>query len=143
LSILSRYADKIPGVKFFITGWPEPRIRSGFRLKSLLPITEVLKLHEVEPKAVDNDIKLFFQTRLTDLVENQSDCESTEDWPSSSDIEILCKKAAGFFIYASTVVKFVMSKNHTLAEQLNWIISLPQSTSHEGRSGVDILYTQC
>ena len=49
LSILSRYVDEIPNVKFFITGRPEPQIRSGFRLKSLLPITEVLKLHEVKP----------------------------------------------------------------------------------------------
>ena len=32
LSVLSHYMDQIPGVKFFITGRPEPRIRSGFRL---------------------------------------------------------------------------------------------------------------
>ena len=30
LSILSRYVDQIPNIKFFITGQPEPRIRSGF-----------------------------------------------------------------------------------------------------------------
>ena len=46
LSILSRYMVKIPNVKFFITGRPETRIRAGFRLRLLVPITEVLKLHE-------------------------------------------------------------------------------------------------
>ena len=66
----------------------------------------------------------------------------TEDWPSSSEINILCEKAAGFFIYASTVIKFVTSGTHPPTEQLTWITSLPQSTSHEGRSGIDILYTQ-
>jgi hypothetical protein len=143
LSILSRYVDQIPNVKFFITGRPEPRIRSGFRLKSLVQITEVLKLHEVKPEVVDSDIELFFQTQFTSLAKNRSDCDLTEDWPSSSDIKILCKKAAGFFIYASTVVKFVMlSKNCPPTEQLNQITSLPQSTFHEGRSGIDILYTQ-
>ena len=70
LSILSRYVDQIPNVKFFITGRPEPRIRSGFCLQSLAPITEVLKLHEVKPEAVDRDIALFFQTQLTSLAEN-------------------------------------------------------------------------
>jgi hypothetical protein len=60
LSILSRYVDQIPDVKFFITGRPEPRIRSGFRLAALRPITEVFKLHEVERSSVDGDIKLFF-----------------------------------------------------------------------------------
>jgi len=140
LSILSRYMNKIPTVKFFITGRPEARIRTGFRLKSLLPITEVFKLHEVEPEAVDSDIKLFFQTQLTNLVENRSDCDTTGDWPSSSDTEILCEKAAGFFIYASTVIKFVASENSVPAQRLALITSLPQSTIEEGRTGIDQLY---
>ena len=142
LSILSRYMNHIPNVKFFITGRPEPRIRSGFRLKPLLPITEVLKLHEVKPEAVNNDIKLFFQTQLTELARERSDFDLTEDWPSSSEIDILCEKAAGFFIYASIVIKFVMSKSRIPTQQLDQITSLPQSTFHEGRSGIDILYTQ-
>ena len=141
LSILSRCVDKIPKAKFFITGRPEAPIRSGFRLKSLLPITEVLKLHEVKPETVDNDIKQFFQTKLADLVEHRSDCDST-NWPSSSDIEILCRKAAGFFIYASTVVKFIDSELGLPTESLALITSLPQSTAEEGRSGVDQLYTE-
>ena len=35
-----------------------------------------------------------------------------------------------------------MSKSRTPNQQLNRITSLPQSTSHEGRSGIDILYIQ-
>ena len=141
LLILSRYVDKIPGIKFFITGRPETRIRSGFRLKSLLPITEVLKLHEVKPEVVDNDIKLFFQSQLSDLTENRSDWDSIGDWPSSSDVEILCEKAAGLFIYASTVIKFVATDGLP-TDRLSLITSLPQSTTEEGRSGVDQLYTE-
>jgi len=142
LSILSRYVNEIPSVKFFITGRPETRIRTGFRLKPLLPITEVFKLHEVKPESVNNDIKFLFQTQLTEIAKERSDCSFTEDWPSPDEIDILCKKAAGFFIYASTVVKFVKSKSHTPTERLNQITSLPQSTSYEGGSGIDILYTQ-
>jgi len=143
LSILSRYVDQIPKVKFFITGRPEPRIRSGFRLKSLVQITEVFKLHEVKPEVVDKDIELFFYTQFTNLAKKRSDCDLMGNWPSPSDIKILCKKAAGFFIYASTVVKFVMlSRNCPPTQQLHRITSLPQSTFHEGRSGIDILYTQ-
>ena len=70
LSILSRYVNEIPNVKFFITGRPESRIRSGFCLESLVLITEILKLHEVKPETVDSDIELFFQTQLTDLAKN-------------------------------------------------------------------------
>jgi len=132
LSILSHYANEIPDVKFFITGQPEPRIHSGFCLESLLPITEVLKLHEVKPEAVNSDIRLFFQTQLTELSKRQSDCDFTEDWPSSSEVDILCQKAAGFFIYASTVIKFLISSDHPPTEQLTWIALLPQALLMNG-----------
>ena len=141
LSVLSRYVDKLPTVKFFITGRPEPQIRSGFRLKSLQPITEILRLHEVEPSSVDSDISLFFRTRLNEIAKARSDCDFSPGWPDPFHINILCKKAAGFFIYAATVVKYVVSKSCVPTEQLEQIISLPQCTSQEGR-GVDPLYTQ-
>ena len=142
LFVLSKHVDQIPNVKFLTTGRPETQIRSGFRLPALKAVTRVFKLHEVEHSLVDSDIKLFFRTQLSNLLGNRSDCDLTQDWPSSSEINILCEKAAGFFIYASTVVRFVMSKNHIPTEQLNLVTSLPQSTSHEGRSGIDLLYTQ-
>jgi hypothetical protein len=142
LSVLSRYVDKIPLVKFFITGRPEPRIRSGFRLESLRPHTDVLRLHDVEPDSVDSDIKLFLKTRLTDIAKNRSNCNLTGHWPSPQDIDAVSKKAAGFFIYASTVVKFVASPHYPPDERLALITSLPQDTSHEGKSGIDLLYIQ-
>ena len=142
LSVLSRYVETIPHVKFFITGRPEPRIRSGFRLKLLRPHTDVLRLHDVEPKSVDSDIKLFLKAQLSDIVQTRSNCSLTDDWPSPQDIDALCKKAAGFFIYASTVVKFVASQQHSPNKRLALIISLPQDTSHEGKLGVDLLYAQ-
>ena len=142
LSILSRYMDEIPDVKFFITGRPEPRIRSGFRLQSLRPITEVFRLHDVKRSSVDDDIKRFFRTKLADIAKARSDCNFTQDWPHPSDIDTLCKKAAGLFIYASTVIKFIAFRHRTPIEQLEKIILLPYSTAQEGRSGIDLLYTQ-
>ena len=141
LSVLSRYVDDISSAKFFITGRPEPRIHSGFRLKSLRPITQVLKLHEVDQYLVDSDIRLFLRTRLTEIARARSDCLFPQDWPKSSDIDILCMKAAGFFIYASTVVKFVASKNRLPTKRLDLVTSSPHTTANEGK-GIDSLYTQ-
>ena len=142
LSVLSRYVDKIPQVKFFITGRPETRIREGFRLKSLKPVTQVLKLHEVDHTLVNNDIKLFFRTQLTNLAKARSDCNLLEGWPNPSDINILCEKAAGFFIYASTVIKFVISGCYSPTERLALIISPPKSTTHDEMLEINLLYTQ-
>ena len=142
LSVLSRFVDEIPQVKFFITGRPELQISSGFRLKPLRPITDILRLHDVESSLVDSDIKLYFRTQLTNIAETWNECDLPKGWPSSNDIDVLCKKTAGLFIYAATVVKFIISKYHTLSERLALITSLPESTAHEGKSGIDLLYTQ-
>ena len=140
LSVLSRYVHEIPQAKFFITGRPEPPIREGFRLKSLRPITDVLKLHDVNRSLVDEDIKLYLRTYLTDIRETRSDCEFPDEWPSLHGINLLCKEAGGLFIYASTVVKFVASKYHLPTERLDLIILRSRNSAHEG--GVDRLYTQ-
>ena len=142
LSVLARYLHEIPLVKFFITGRPEPRIRSGFRLESLQPHTDILRLHEVERSSVDSDIRFFFQTQLTSIAKNRSDFDLTEVWPSPADLNTLCEKAAGLFVYASTVVKFVASKNHQPTEQLATIVTLQQNTVQEGKSGLDQLYDE-
>ena len=142
LSVLSRYLHKLSFVKFFITGRPEPRIRSGFRLESLRPHTDVLRLHEVERSSVDSDIRLFFQIQLADVAKNRSDFDLPEEWPSLVDLDTLCAKAVGFFIYASTVVKFVASKHHQPTNRLAIVTALPQSTVEEGKAGLDQLYTE-
>jgi NACHT domain len=72
LSILARYIDDIPFVKFFITGRPELPIRSGFRLPLLRPHTEVFQLHEVDRVSVDQDIELYLATRLSEIVARRS-----------------------------------------------------------------------
>ena len=141
LSILSHYVVKIPFVKFFITGRPEPQIRSGF-CKHLQLHTEVLKLHDVEHSSVDADIKLYLKAQLSEIAKGRSDCDLAEVWPSPQDIDAVCKKAAGFFIYASTVVKFVASEHLPPGESLTYIVSHPDDTSHERRSGINLLYMQ-
>ena len=154
LSVLSCYVGEIPQAKFFITSRPASRVHSGFQLKSFSPIAKVLRLYDFERSLVDNDIKLFFRTRLTDVAKTRGD--PTEDWPSSFDIDILCKKAAGLFVYASTAVKFVASEHHTTTQSLSLVASLPcpvqkrgrgktlfpQSTIEERESSIDDLYTQ-
>ena len=142
LSVLSRYVDQLPRVKFFITGCPEPRIHTGFRLEPLRPIAEVLKFYDVERSSVDADIRLFLETQLTETAKSRSDCNFGASWPSSCDIDILCKKSDGFFIYASTIVKFIASKDGLPTERLNLITSLPQCTGRDGEPGIDYLYTQ-
>ena len=140
LTVLSRHIHQIPDVKFFITGRPEASIEQGFRLESLRHITRVLELHNVDRSLVDGDIRLYLRVLLSDIRRERSECEYPDEWPSSWDINSLCRKADGLFIYASTVVKFIASKQHSPPTILNLIIFSSKDVSHEVE--IDNLYIQ-
>ena len=142
LSVLGRFAKQLPLVKFFITGRPEPRIRSGFRLPLLEPITHIFLLHGVELSSVDSDIQLYLVQRLTTIAKQRSDLDLPNPWPQDSDIEALTKKSSGLFIFASTLARFIGSEYHDPNERLQLVVSEISSTTHEGRAGIDFLYSQ-
>ena len=97
----------------------------------------MLKLHDIQPSSVDSDIRIFLKAQLAEIAENRSDCSFGEDWPGPYKIDIICKKAAGFFIYASTVVKFISSPHYPPDERLSLIVS-----NQDILLGIDPLYTR-
>ena len=143
LSVLGRLVGQIPRVKFLITGRPEPRIKTGFRLPLLVDATEVFALHDVHPLLINNDIRLFLKHELSELARRRQ----LEGWPSDEHIDILCLRAAGLFVYAVATVKFLDSKAQLPRRLLEAIAGLPGCTDHEGRTRfnskttLDSLYT--
>ena len=142
LSVLGRHVRQLLSTKFFITGRPEPRIRTGFRLPLLEPLTQIFLLHEVKPPIVDDDIRLYLQEKLTAVSKRRSDLDLPDPWPCDGDLTTLTKKSSGLFIFASTLVRFIESEHHEPNERIQHIITPSDSTVHEGRAGIDPLYTQ-
>ena len=142
LSVLGRYVKNLPSVKIFITGRPETRIRSGFRLPLLEPLTQIFLLHGIELAKVDEDIRLYLQEKLVAVAKRRSDFDLSDPWPCEEDLKILTKKSSGLFIFASTLARFIESEYHEPMEQLRLIVNSPDSTIHEGRAGIDPLYAQ-
>ena len=142
LSVLGRFVKQLPQVKFFITGRPEPRIRTGFRLPLLEPLTKIFLLHEVEFSSVDSDIQLYLTQRLTTIAKQRSDVELPNPWPHNKEIMVLTKKSSGLFIFASTLVRFIESEYHEPNERLQLVVSEANNTTHEGIAGIDSLYSK-
>jgi NACHT domain len=117
LSVLSQYIDQLPLVKFFITGRPERRTDSGFRLPSLRPHTETMILHKIEPTLVDRDIATYFKTRFLEL-RIRTDLGSVEGWPGEDAITTLVRKSSRLFIYAETTFRFIDSNHRNPKKQL-------------------------
>ena len=143
LSVLGRFVEHIPSVKFFITGRPEPRISTGFRLPLLVDSTDVFILHDVHPSLVNSDIRLFLTHELSDLAQRRR----MGAWPSEKHIDLLCSRAAGLFVYAVATIKFLDSNLHLPEHRLYVIVELPDSTVPEGgtlfnpNTTLDSLYT--
>ena len=137
LSVLRRLVSKIPKVKFFLTGRPESRISEGFRLPLLAEMTDVFVLHGVEPNQVDSDIRLFFKTSFSELVDRR---RGLDDWPTGEQMDRLCERAAGLFVYAAATFKFVDNNKWSPRERLNTLLRSQKIGDHEGKT-LDSLYT--
>ena len=143
LSVLARFVGQITKAKFFITGRPEPRIKTGFRLPLLIDSTDVFVLHDVHPDLVNSDIRLFLKHELSELAQRRH----LVGWPTEENIDVLCRRAAGLFVYAVATVKFLDSSTHLPKQRLDVILRLPESTAPEGKTRLkpkitlDSLYT--
>ena len=143
LSVLARFVPELPKVRFFLTGRPEPRIREGFRLPLLAQVTDIFVLHDVESNQVNNDIRRFFQTSFTELSRRRK----YDDWPAKAQLDRLCERAAGLFVYAVATVKFIDNRNNDPRKRLDLLLRLPKNNSPEGKikfnadKTLDSLYT--
>jgi hypothetical protein len=144
LSVLGQFISRIPKVKFFLTGRPEPRIREGFRLPLMAEATDVFVLHEVEPSRITNDIRLFFRHELSWLAHRRG---GLEDWLTTEHLDILCERAAGLFVYAVATANFIGGVVSDPKNQLDRILQSPESSAWEGKTKfkanatLDSLYT--
>ena len=130
LSVLGRFITEIPNTKLFVTGRPEPRIQEGFRLPLLSKATDVFLLHEVEPNRVNSDIRLFFRHSFSELKQRQ---HGLDDWPTEEQLDLLCGRAGGFFVYAIATVRFIDQKAKNPKRQLGRLLQSLES-GFEGRT---------
>ena len=137
LSVLGRLRSEVPRVKFFLTGRPESRISKGFRLPLLAEITDVFVLHEVEWDRIDGDIRLFFKTSFSELVDRRR----LDNWPTEEQLDRLCKWTAGLFVYAAVTVKFIDNNKRDPRERLNILLQSQEVGAREENSLLDSLYT--
>jgi hypothetical protein len=142
LSVLGQLVTEIPKVKFFVTCRPEPRIRNGFRFPLLAKATDVFVLHDVEPGQVRSDIRLFFKHNFLEIRNYNG---GLDGWPKEEQLDLLCQRAAGLFIYAMATVRFIIQKNRSPRQQLDRLLQSLESgfegkTKLKANATLDSLY---
>ncbi|KAL0064132.1 hypothetical protein AAF712_008992 [Marasmius tenuissimus] len=95
-------------LRFLICSRSESWIREAFNAKPLRELSKVVLLDaSFRP---DEDIKRFYLHHFRKIVTSAKygQVEFPTPWPSEEDLEALIQRACGQFIYAVTVIKFVM-----------------------------------
>ncbi|RPB18652.1 hypothetical protein L211DRAFT_901709 [Terfezia boudieri ATCC MYA-4762] len=103
-------------LRVLVTSRPETPISLGFRN---LPgeVYQDFVLHDIPPAIVNQDISTFFREKLS-LIKSERGL-STTPWPDEPTIRRLVEKAAGLFIYASTIYRFIENKDYSPEDQLS------------------------
>jgi len=127
-------------LRVLVTSRPETPILLGFRN---LPgeTYQDFVLHNIPPPTVNQDISIFFRRKLSSV---KSERElSTTPWPDEPTIQRLVEKAAGLFIYAATIYRFIGDDHYTPEEQLSVILEEDHDTPSESPTKhLDDMYTK-
>jgi hypothetical protein len=95
-------------------------------------MTDEFVLHEVESGQVDGDIRLFFKHSFSELAGRR---DGLDNWPSEvceEQLDRLCGRAAGLFVYAAATVKFIDNHEGDPRKRLNTLLQSQKIDVHEG-----------
>ncbi|KAE9393162.1 hypothetical protein BT96DRAFT_863671 [Gymnopus androsaceus JB14] len=135
LLALLQHVRSIPLLKVFISCRPAAYVEE---LLSSGEHRRMFKLHHVPASIVDNDLRLFYNQQLEDI--RTAKKLGTEDWPPVELVEKLVQQAAGLFIFAVTVCKYVSSRGDA-KRRLEHIANISKG-DYEDALSVDMLYTE-
>jgi hypothetical protein len=118
-----------PSLKFIITS-RDHNITPSFR-----QVSHRISLNSVESAGWEKiDIRIFFEQRFAEI---SSKYPSLHSWPGTAIIKQLVDRAAGLFIWANTVIRFV--DQGLPKQQLNLILG---GAFHEEGDAIGKLYQQ-
>ena len=135
-------------LRFLIVSHPESHIREAFEELDLATITQVLSLYGDYWALSDVDIYLRGElSRIYGARRHRNVMESIpRPWPSEDIIERLVRQSEGYFVYASTVIKFIDEEFFSPATRLDQVLGKSDSSGFHSESNpfaeLDQLYTQ-
>ncbi|KAJ7899394.1 hypothetical protein B0H13DRAFT_2519169 [Mycena leptocephala] len=137
-SIGSFMHDSSLPLRFLIASRPEPHIREIFTgpLNNLHCPLNVNKSFEDVCKYLLDEFARIHREHYATMV------RVPKPWPSLDIIHKLVEKSSGYFIYASTIIKFIDDKNFRPTERLAVITGMAESRFGVPFAALDQLYTQ-
>jgi len=137
-------ARRLP-LRFLIMSRPESHLCEAFEGPALANIAKTLSLYgDFRAHA---DVSMYLRSEFSRIYDSEMHRDIMESvlrpWPSDDTIKRITSKSGGYFIYASTVIKFIDEEYFSPPEQLDQVlnhsISAPDLTPF---AELDKLYSQ-
>ncbi|KAJ7353274.1 hypothetical protein DFH08DRAFT_739086, partial [Mycena albidolilacea] len=128
-------------LRILIASRPEPHIRETFEGPSAKPLSRNLTIERAFA-----DVEKYLQDEFARIHRDHRDTMGRipTPWPPQNILDLLIEKSSDYFIYASTVIKFVDDKDFRPTERLADVVhwqNLP-TDSDQPFEALDQLYTQ-
>jgi len=128
LSAVEYWIKEMPKVKFLVTSQPKPHILASFYFPLFGGLADTFTLDGTMSSLVNNDIQVFLRHELSGLAKKKG----LDNWPTTAQLDLLCDRAAGLFVYAVATVKFLDNTLRMPNKQYTIIERSPDDTVHEG-----------
>ncbi|KAJ7927552.1 hypothetical protein B0H13DRAFT_1037254 [Mycena leptocephala] len=127
--------EDIP-LRFLITSRPEAHIQETFGG----PLKSVHRPFNINQSF--DDVEKYLQDELSRIYHEHSDTMATvpTPWPPSHIVRELVDKSSGYFVYASTVIKFIDDKDFRPPERLAVILANKNTEFDSPFGALDQLY---
>ncbi|KAJ3799070.1 hypothetical protein GGU11DRAFT_722267 [Lentinula aff. detonsa] len=135
LLALLQHVHSTPSLKVFVSCRPAAYVED---LLSSGEHRRMFKLHHVPTGIVNDDLRLYYRQRLEGI--RVAKKLGSTDWLTEELIEKLVVQAAGLFIFAVTVCKYIDSRGDA-RRQLEHITSLTKG-KYDNALSIDMLYTE-
>ncbi|KAJ7921263.1 hypothetical protein B0H13DRAFT_1472721, partial [Mycena leptocephala] len=130
-----------PGTfRILIASRPEPHIREIFERPY---VTELYRSLNINPAFLD--IETYLRSEFARIHRDHGTMQGIPTpWPPRSILNMLVQKSSGYFIYASTVIKFVDDRDFRPTERLSMVVDCQNISNEYDRpfEALDQLYTQ-
>ncbi|KAJ6484227.1 hypothetical protein C8R45DRAFT_297697 [Mycena sanguinolenta] len=123
-------------LRFIVASRPEPHIREVFDSPGY---SDIHRSFNVEQSF--DDVRKYLCDEFARIHrEHRSMTHIPLPWPSPDIVQKLVLKSSGYFIYASTTIKFIDDKSHRPAQRLALVLSRNSTGSESPFAALDQLY---
>ncbi|KAJ7660598.1 hypothetical protein B0H17DRAFT_954075, partial [Mycena rosella] len=126
-------------LKFLIASRPEAHIREEFEEDSFQELYDSVNVEQSF-----DDIRKYLRDEFTRIHREHQHTMGNipTPWPSTETLNHLVRKSSGYFIYASTIIRFIDDKGFRPTKRLESIQNLSSGDSDSPFAALDQLYLQ-